>query len=354
MNRPAPHLLRMLDAAANRAREALRCLEDVARFVLNDAQLAADLKNIRHELVADVRPLGLADAVACRDTPGDVGTTLKTPDQRDRRNLIAMVNAAFGRSSEALRSLEETAKLIHPGTAEKLEALRYRLYAAAKSVQMAIGQHGRLGSPILCVLLTEALCRHGWLETLDAALAGEADMIQLREKQMAAAEIFRRGRIVVDRCRRLGRIAMINDRADIAIACGAGVHVGQSDMPCSAVRQFAPEEMIVGVSTSCLSEAWQAVRDGASYIGIGPIFSSSTKPKDLLAGVSYAEAISVAQIPIPALAISGITLENIGSLIPLGISSIAVSSAALQAEDPEAACRLLKSALRSNMDPPRR
>src|SRR5258706_267211 len=103
MNGP---VLRLLDANANRAREALRVVEDYARFVLNDQATSASLKSFRHEL-AEVGGAYFAEAILHRDTPGDVGTGNKTPAERSRENLAHIVTAAGKRLGEALRSIEE-------------------------------------------------------------------------------------------------------------------------------------------------------------------------------------------------------------------------------------------------------
>src|SRR5579884_3291094 len=121
MNGP---VLRLLDANANRAREALRVLEDYARFVRDDRQLAAALKAIRHELIDILRPV-LAEAVVHRDTPGDVGTSNKTAAELTRDDLDQVVTAAGKRLGEALRSIEEYLKTLCPDEATRVEALRY-------------------------------------------------------------------------------------------------------------------------------------------------------------------------------------------------------------------------------------
>ncbi len=338
-----------MDAAANRAREALRCLEDTARFILSDRETSAGLKAIRHDLIAALKPLGLSSAAACRDIGGDVGKNIKQPAQRQLQTAPAVAEAAFGRASEALRSLEEIAKTLDISAADAIESLRYKLYEVAQVVQVAMRQLGRLPSAILCVLITESLCRRDWVQTLDAVLAGGADMVQLREKRLDDRELLQRARWLSDRCCKASCVPIINDRFDIALACGAGVHVGHTDLPCAELRKLAPEEMIIGVSTSRIEEARQAVRDGASYIGIGPMFSSPTKVKSQLAGISYARQVADESIPIPSLAISGITLDNIQQVLAAGARAVAVSSSVIGAEDPAAVCRSFKQALASHV-----
>ena len=102
-------VLRLLDANANRAREALRVLEDYTRFVLDDEKLSARLKQLRHELTAATRPF-LADAILHRDTPGDVGTSIKLDSELHREEITDVVIAAGKRLGEALRAMEEYCK----------------------------------------------------------------------------------------------------------------------------------------------------------------------------------------------------------------------------------------------------
>src|SRR4029434_8989606 len=104
---------RIIDAHANRAREALRVMEDAARFALGDAKLTEQLKSLRHDLRAalDLLPPGILEAN--RDTPGDVGTTLSTSAEMNRQTLLEVVVAAGKRLSESLRSIEEVGKTIN-------------------------------------------------------------------------------------------------------------------------------------------------------------------------------------------------------------------------------------------------
>src|SRR4051812_12984146 len=121
------NVLRLLDANCNRAREALRVIEDYARFVLNDQSTCAELKQLRHEL-ADATRSFVSDAMLHRDTPGDVGTANKTAAELGREDLAHVVVAAGKRLGEALRAIEEFAKTIDPIAASRVEKIRYRFY----------------------------------------------------------------------------------------------------------------------------------------------------------------------------------------------------------------------------------
>jgi thiamine-phosphate pyrophosphorylase len=344
MNTPSASVLRLLDANANRAREGLRVAEDYVRFVLNDDQLSARLKQVRHDLTTVLRPW-LGEAILHRDTPGDVGADNKIAAELRRADVADVVTAAGKRVGEALRAIEEFAKTIDPAAAGAVEAIRYRFYDVEQAVARTLRPANRFESVQLYVLITEKICRRPWLETAELAIAGGADCLQLREKELDGGEFFERAKKLTELCRRHGVLCIINDRTDIALASGAdGVHVGQLDLPATTVRKLVGQQMIVGVSTHNLDQAKQAVRDGADYIGVGPVFPSKTKPRDFLPGLEYAEQ-AAKEIGIPTVAIAGITHENVDQVLQTGMRRIAVASAVTDSEDVRSAAQRLKKKL---------
>jgi thiamine-phosphate pyrophosphorylase len=391
-NHLSPAILRTLDANCNRAREALRVLEDYARFTLNHADLSARLKSLRHDFQAATETLQ-SRAISARDTAGDVGVAITTESEQKRESMAAVVTAAGKRLGEALRTIEEYAKVgsgealarsqagdgasaasdrgasrsnpspypLPSGAGDSLasaravtgvacssviESLRYRFYDIEKQLLLTLSPgRERMARVRLCVLITEALCRQPWLDVVAAAIAGGADCIQLREKDLDGAELLDRAGQVAYLCRTHGVVSIINDRPDIALLAGAdGVHLGQGDLPAVAVRQLLGPDKIIGVSTHEIAHAQQAVLDGADYIGVGPIFPSTTKKKDLLAGVSYAGVIA-REIRLPAMAISGIAAQNVAAVLETGLTAVAVSSAVIGTDDPQAAARAIRTAL---------
>ena len=343
-------ILRLLDANANRAREALRVVEDYARFVLDDGALSQELKAIRHELAGATRGF-VAEAILHRDTPGDVGTGNKTETELRRADVTEVVTAAGKRLGEALRAIEEYLKTDDPAAAAQVEALRYRFYDVEHRLAFTLYPAGRFGHVRLYVLITERLCRRPWLDVARDAIAGGADCLQLREKDLDGAELLNRARALVNLCRPTGVLSIINDRPDIALLSGAdGVHVGQGDLPVMEVRKLVGREKIVGVSTHHLDQARQAVRDGADYIGVGPFFRSETKPRDFVAGPAYAREVAES-IPLRAVAIAGITARNVDEVLATGIHAVAVSSAVIGAEDARAAAAELKAKLTTGAGP---
>lgn len=337
-------VLRLLDASANRAREALRVLEDYARFILNDPQLSAELKQSRHTFAAACAPF-LSGAMIHRDTLSDVGTTIKTPAELHREDLPAVITAAGKRLGEALRSLEEYTKIEHPGSSATLEQLRYQFYTIEQRLARTLRPAKRFEQVRLCILITESSCRRPWLETAEQAILGGADCLQLREKEMESGELLRRAKDFVKLCRQHHVVSIINDRPDIAVLSDAhGVHVGQGDLPAVEVRKMVGNDLIVGVSTHEMTHARQAVLNGADYIGVGPVFRSGTKPRDILPGLSYARQVAQ-EIRIPALAIAGITEANADEVLATGVRGIAVTAAVAGCDDVAGATRRFKQKL---------
>jgi len=339
-------VLRILDANFNRAREALRVVEDYARFVLDDGHLSGTLKQLRHDL-ASATAAWSGQSLLSRDTPGDVGTVTKTQNELRREDMAAVVTAAGKRLGEALRTIEEYLKTLAPTDAAAVEAVRYRFYDIEMRVARTLRPAGRFGRVRLYVLITESSCERPWQEVAEGAIAGGADCLQLREKSLDGAELLRRARLLVELCRSKDVLCIINDRPDIAVLAGAdGVHVGQEDLPAVEARKIVGPEKIVGVSTHNLEQARQAVLDGADYIGVGPVFRSSTKTREILPGLAYAKE-AAEQIALPAVAIAGITQENIEQVLATGVAGVAVTAAVAGCDDPRAATERLKERITS-------
>ncbi|EQD70896.1 thiamine-phosphate pyrophosphorylase, partial [mine drainage metagenome] len=159
------------------------------------------------ELCSALAVLGADNAVLYRDTPGDVGVNIKTRDELRRGTLENIVTAAAKRLTEALRVLEELAKLESVAVAALLESLRYRSYTAEQSIMRQALQRNKMPRLGLHVLLTESLCRRPWRETLRAILEGGADGVQLREKELSDNELLNRAEVVAEACHNYGRLS---------------------------------------------------------------------------------------------------------------------------------------------------
>lgn len=337
----------MLDANLNRAAEAARVLEDVARFVADEGAIAGGFKDLRHALAQVAAALPPGQLAAHRDVGGDPGREREGALEGARSGAHALAVANAARLSQALRAIEECLKSVPsvPGTAWSVEALRYRAYELCARLEARVSS-SRVRQWRVCVLLTESLCARPWRIVLDAAIEGGADCIQVREKAMPARTLASHCRDVVARAHAAGVTVIVNDRADVAIACGAdGVHVGQEDLSVADVRKIAGRGLIVGVSTHSLAEAHAAVEEGADYCGVGAMYASGLKPGVAVSGPAYLRAFLGAFPGIPHLAIGGIGIDQARELVASGCRGIAVSTAVCAAQDPASAVRSLRAAL---------
>ncbi len=136
---------RILDASANRAGEGLRTIEEFARFVLDDSQMTAQLKSLRHDLTAAVNRLSRDSLLRSRDTGGDVGTEIREPSEYARTDLSAVVAAAASRTQQSLRVLEEYGKTIDASVAADIEQIRYRCYTLSAEIELRLPRFDRRG-----------------------------------------------------------------------------------------------------------------------------------------------------------------------------------------------------------------
>lgn len=177
------------------------------------------------------------------------------------------------------------------------------------------------------------------LDVAEAAVAGGAQVIQLREKN-ETSDILEMARRLRELTRRAGIKFIVNDRVDVALAAEAdGVHLGQEDASFSAARRVLGNQRIIGISATSIEEAVEAERQGADYLGVGPIFPTPSKSDaaepmgcDLLAEIRR-------RVKIPLVAVGGITADNLEEVLSAGADSVAVISAVAMAPDMESAAR---------------
>lgn len=185
---------------------------------------------------------------------------------------------------------------------------------------------------------------------VESAVRGGATVVQLRGKHLSFKEFRDLGRRVgaVLKSRRVP--LLINDRVDVALSCrAAGIHLGQDDMPLSIARRVLAKLMVIGISANTLEEALRAERQGADYVGLGPIYPTASKETNLpLVGPEGIRRVK-ARLRIPVVAIGGITVENAGAVGEAGADGIAVISAILGKRNAEEAARRLKEAFCSRI-----
>lgn len=165
--------------------------------------------------------------------------------------------------------------------------------------------------------------------------------IQFRDKETSRREIYRNALRLRKLAKDYDAVLIVNDFPDVAMCTDAdGVHLGQDDLPLKEVRKIIGRDKIIGISTHSLEQAVEAERDGADYIGFGPIFATLTKDAGLPKGIAALREIRK-QVKIPVVAIGGISLKNISSVLQTGVDAIAVSSAILRGDIEENAKRFM-------------
>jgi len=173
----------------------------------------------------------------------------------------------------------------------------------------------------------------GLAEQAQAAIDGGATAVQLRNKEMSGRELFETASEIAEICRRGKVLFIVNDRVDIALASGAdGVHVGQSDIPCSAVRKIVPGDFIIGVSARTVEEAVEAEKNGADYLGVGALFPTGSKDEARVIGPEGLKKITDVT-SLPVVAIGGINHNNVPEAFQSGADGVSVISAVFGAKN---------------------
>ncbi|KUK13293.1 MAG: thiamine phosphate synthase [Synergistetes bacterium] len=195
----------------------------------------------------------------------------------------------------------------------------------------------------LYVITDEEIAGKSHIEIAKEVLEGGARVVQLRDKNKSDREMFEIAKEMAKLCHAYGAYLIVDDRVDVALASGAdGVHLGPEDIPVFEVRKIAPESFIIGATVHSVDEALKAQEEGADYLGVGSVFPTATKRREIvLIGIEGLREI-VASVTIPVVAIGGIRLEHVEEVLKTGASGIAVCSYLLSQPDIVEATRRMK------------
>ncbi len=335
---------RIIDANFNRAREASRVVEEYCRFALNSKSLAARAKQLRHEMSRAIGQLDAGRLICARDTLGDVGVGQIVDSQLGRGDLQDSFAAACKRLTEALRAIAEAGRIENHQVADLIEKLRYDAYTLEKDIVLFADPVEKYRRVRLYVVITSNLPAEVIFLT-NKCVAGGADCIQLRAKDIEDDQLFALAKTFAGICKEGGVLSVINDRVDIAVVSGAdGLHLGQNDLPVEQARKLEARPLIIGKSTHSVEQLRAACEESLTYAALGPVFATGTKPDLQPVGLEYVERAAeiLADEGIGNVAIGGITVDNVEKILAAGASSIAVCAAVTKAADPAAACRALK------------
>jgi len=341
---------RIIDVNLNRATEALRVIEEIARFYLDNEDLCTQLKYLRHEL-AKVIDSNYADLLKSRDTEGDVGTSVV--NKTKKQDILDIFKANFKRLQQALRVLAEYS-LAESIDISVFEKIRYESYTLEKNMFEELSKKLKLKKleDKKLYLVTDRSNFSSvdeFLDAVGASLKGGVQIVQLREKTATAKEFIKLGRKVKEICALYDALFIINDRVDVAHIIGAdGVHLGQDDINIDSARHILGKDAIIGISTHSPEQAEKATISGADYIGVGPVFETPTKPGRKSVGFEYVKWASK-NANIPWFAIGGINTENVSEVIKSGASRIAIVRAIINAEKPDVSAKTFAEILNLNI-----
>ena len=185
------------------------------------------------------------------------------------------------------------------------------------------------------------------LEQIEDALKGGATIVQLREKKLDENSFVKEAVEVRDLCHKYNVPLIINDNVEVALKSGAdGVHVGIEDAPVAEIRKRVSSDFIVGATCKTVEQAKIAEAAGADYMGVGAVFPSPTKTNAVRITNEQLREI-VSSVSIPAVAIGGISYDNVCEIKGSSVSGVAVVSAIFGAEDIEKATALLKERVKA-------
>lgn len=345
--------LRIIDASLNRVGEGLRLLEEIARFLLNDAALTQQLKTMRHELIRGDRSFH-QQLLQSRNSEGDVGVDIKVPGEEKERELPTVLVANARRVQESLRALEELAKV--PGTIakldpEKFKQARFNLYTIEQKLLSKLLRQDKLEhiSGLYVIIDTQALKGRRHIEVASQVIRGGARVIQLRDKTLSKRELLPIAQQLKNLCAEYGVLFIMNDFLDVALDTDAdGLHLGQEDLPVKVARKLLPLGKIIGCSTTTVEQAVTAQSDGADYIAVGAIYPTSSKTLTItpaqVVGLETLRQVRQA-VTLPLVAIGGITKDNASEVVTAGADSVAIINAVLGAKSPEDASRQIVDSL---------
>ena len=324
-------IFQIIDANLDRAREGLRVLEDWARFGLGNDDLVSKIKDFRQILGKN----HLQKYKTSRNYNEDKCKGLSHVEQINRNTPEKTISSNSARVQEALRVIEEFSRSHHYELSKIASDMRYEIYTLeieflnfnTRQKAKLIIKENNLYS------ITDK--KENLLELIEKILLGGVKIIQHRFKGGSDKDHIKEAIKIKRLCKKYNSLFIVNDRVDIALASNAdGIHLGQDDMDFKTARRLLGSSKIIGISADNSTDIKNAIKNGCDYIGIGPVFKTTTKKNKEPLGIKKIEALTNG-LTIPWFAIGGINRLNISSLKKHGINKVAIISGLLDSEDPE-------------------
>lgn len=337
-------VLAAADASLNRALEGLRVCEDVMRFSLGRADLSVRLKEARHRAAGASRIFRRGALLGARDVDADAQKFVDLEGETRRGSLAEIFSANLHRAMEAIRSLEEFTKLLHPGeSGNPFQTIRFELYRLEGEAFSALARSDTMTRfrRSLYAVLDPSRC--GAWELMDAAASmarGGAAIIELEAPGLNGDGILSVARALAGLCRQEGIIFMFHGRPDVAIIAGAGgIRPGPGDPGPRDIRAIAPPGTVIGATASTPGDAAGALDEGADFVCLGPVFGPRGAGDSLVAGTREMTGGTI-------VATGGMTPESAERALGAGADTVAARSFLFARGAIEDACRAMAEALR--------
>ena len=324
-------IFQIIDANLDRAREGLRVIEDWARFGLGNKECVKRIKNFRQILGKN----HLDIYKESRNNIEDQSKGLIHQEQINRKTPEQILSSNSARVQEALRVIEEFSRIHNNGLSKLASEIRYEIYSLEIEL-LNLSKRKKLGEIIkendLYVITDQ---KENLLGILEEVLIAGVKMIQHRFKNGTDKDNLDEAIKIKNLCKKYNSLFIINDRVDIALASDAdGIHLGQNDLDLKNARKLLGFSKIIGISANNKIDISNAQRDGCDYIGIGPVFPSTTKKGKKPLGIEKIKTLTK-DLEIPWFAIGGITKNKITYLKSNGFQKVALVSELMNSEDPK-------------------
>ena len=324
-------IYQIIDANLDRAREGLRVIEDWARFGLGKEKYVQRIKNFRQILGKN----HLEIYKQSRNHIEDKCKGLTHHEQIKRKTSDQIISSNSGRVQEALRVIEEFSRLHNPELSKIASEIRYEIYTL--EVDLLSLSKRKKSEEILrgndLYVITDQ--KENLLEIIEDILIAGVKIIQHRFKRGNDKDNLQEAIQIKNLCKRYNSLFIINDRLDIALASNAdGIHLGQNDLDLKTARKLLGYSKIIGISANNEIDISNALKEGCDYIGIGPVFETTTKKGKKPLKIEKIKKLTK-DLNIPWFAIGGITKNNISYLKSYGFKKFALVSQLMNSEDPK-------------------
>ena len=333
-------IFQIIDANLDRAREGLRVLEDWARFGLGKEEYVKRIKNFRQILGKN----HLEIYKKSRNHGQDKCQGLTHVEQKNKKKPEQIISSNSARVQEALRVIEEFSKLNNHELSKIASQIRYEIYTL--EIDLLNLNIGKKSEEILkennLYVITDQ--KENLLQTIEEILIAGVKIIQHRFKTGTDKEHLEEAIQIKNLCKNYDSLFIINDRVDIALASNAdGIHIGQDDLDLKTARKLLGYSKIIGISANNAFDISNAIKNGCDYLGIGPVFETSTKNKKPL-GIEKIKSLTK-NLAIPWFAIGGVTTNNISYLKSCGFNKVALVSQLMNSKKPREEAIIIQKVL---------